>query len=202
MPWEKSLNSEISTVVAGYLSAVVMKDDVSSGCCLFVQLRSSSHTYIAENVHDNNLCLYPFIMLVVDPLLPENVFFPLQFQSSFTYAILIFCIQFTLFYLLFTQSKTQKYLFYKTRILSCYLERYLALLFQYLIQELLDFRHPAPCGIDTLISKLATNDLCTCSHQGIFWCRCRGAKRCRSFYFCLFILVLLIFVLSYRFPPT
>ena len=60
MPWEKSLNSEISTVVAGYLSAVVMKDDVSSGCCLFVQLRSSSHTYIAENVHDNNLCLYSF----------------------------------------------------------------------------------------------------------------------------------------------
>ena len=71
------------------------EDDVSSGCCLFVQLWSSSHTYIAENVHDNNLCLYPFIMLVVDPLLPENAFFPLQFQSSFTYVILIFCIQFT-----------------------------------------------------------------------------------------------------------
>ena len=87
---------------AGYLSAVVMKDDVSSGCCLFVQLWSSSHTYIAENVHDNNLCLYSFLMLVVDPLLPENAFFPLQFQSSFIYAILIFCIQFTLFYLLFT----------------------------------------------------------------------------------------------------
>ena len=63
---------------------------MSSGCCLFVQLWSSSHTYIAENVHDNNLCLYPFIMLVVDPLLPENAFFPLQFQSSFTHAILIF----------------------------------------------------------------------------------------------------------------
>ena len=108
MPWEKSLNSEISTVVAGYLSAVVMKDGVSSGCFLFVQLWSSSHTYVAKNVHDNNLCLYTFIMLVVDPLLPENVFFPLQFQSSFTYAILIFCIQFTLFYLLFTYSKTQK----------------------------------------------------------------------------------------------
>ena len=179
-----------------------MKDDVSSGCCLFVQLWSSSHTYIVENVHDNNLCLYPFIMLVVDPLLPENVFFPLQFQSSFTYAILIFYIQFTLFYLLFTYSKTQKYLFHKTRILSCYSERYLALLFQYLIQELLDFRHPAPCGIDIFISKLATNDLCTCSHQAIFWRRCRGAKRCRSFYFCLFILVLLSFVLSYRFPQT
>ena len=67
-------------------------------------------------------------MLVVDPLLPENAFLPLQFQNSFTYAILIFCIQFTLFYLLFTQTKTKKYLFHKTRILSCYLERYLALL--------------------------------------------------------------------------
>ena len=50
----------------------------------------------------------PFIMLVVDPLLPENAFFPLQFQSSFTYAILIFCIQFTLFYLLFTSLKNPK----------------------------------------------------------------------------------------------
>lgn len=47
---------------------------MSSGCCLFVQLWSSSHTYIVENVHDNNLCLYPFIMLEVDPLLPENAF--------------------------------------------------------------------------------------------------------------------------------
>ena len=78
---------------------------------------------------------------------------------------LFFCIQFTLFYLLFTQSKTQKYLFYQTCILSCYLERYLVLLLQYLIQELLDFSLPAPCGIDIFILKLATNDLCTCNHQ-------------------------------------
>ena len=69
---------------AGYLSAVVMKDDVSSGCCLFIQLWSSSHTYIAENVHDNNLCLYPFYNASGGSATPENVFFPLQFQSSFT----------------------------------------------------------------------------------------------------------------------
>ena len=31
--------------------------------------------------------------------------------------------------------------------------------------------------IDTLILKLATNDLCTCSHQAIFSRRCRGAQR-------------------------
>ena len=83
MPWEKSLNSDISTVFAGYLSAVVMKDDVSSGWCLFVQLWSSSHTYIVENVHDNNICLYPFIMLVVDLLLPVNALFPIAVSKIF-----------------------------------------------------------------------------------------------------------------------
>ena len=84
------------------LAAVVMTDDASSGCCLFVHIWSSSHTYIVENVHDNNLCLYPFIMLVVDLLLPENALFLLQFQNPFTYVLLILCIQFTLFYVLFT----------------------------------------------------------------------------------------------------
>ena len=96
----------------------------------------------------------PFIMLVVNPLLPENAFLPLQLQSSFTYAILIFCIQFTLFYLLFTQSKTQKHLFYKIRILSCYLEHYLVLLFQNLIQELLDFGLLLPVGSISLFRNM------------------------------------------------
>ena len=50
----------------------------------------------------------PFIMLMVDPLLPESAFFPLQFQNSFTYAILIFCIQFTLLYFIVHFIKNPK----------------------------------------------------------------------------------------------
>ena len=74
-------------------------------------------------------------MLVVDPLLSENAFFPLQFQSPFTNAILTFCFQFTLFYFIVLLFKTQKYHFYKIRFLSCYLERTLVLLFKYLVQK-------------------------------------------------------------------
>ena len=99
-------------------------------------------------------------------------------------------------------QKPKNISFTQYAFLSCYLEHYLVLLFQYLIQELLDFSLPAPCGIDIFISKLATNDLCTCSHQAIFWRRCRGAKRCKSLYFCLFILVLLNLVFELQVSQT
>ena len=79
--------------------------------------------------------------------------------------MLLFTYSFSLLIVLLFENP--KYLFHKTRILSYYLERYLALLFQYLVQELFDFMHPAPCGIDTFILKLARNDLCTCSHQRV-----------------------------------
>ena len=102
---------------------------MSSGCCLFVQLWSSSHTYIARMFMIIIFVSTPFIMLVVDPLLPENAFLPLQFQNSFTYAILIFCIQFTLFYLSFTSSKTQKHLFYNNTHFTLLLRTLLSITF-------------------------------------------------------------------------
>ena len=123
MPWEKSLNSGLYRLLLGTYSCGY-EGDMSTGCCLVTHIWSSSHTYIVKNVHDDNLCLYTFIMLVVDPLIPENAFFPLQFQNTFTYAILIFCIQFTLFYLLFTQRKTQKYYFYNTHIFQNVIQHY------------------------------------------------------------------------------
>src|SRR4051812_7623477 len=69
---------------------------------------------------------------------------------------------FTLLIVLLYQKLKNTFL-HNTRILSCYLELYLSFLFYYLFQEFL--QTPAPCGINIFISKLATNNLYTCSHQ-------------------------------------
>ena len=85
---------------------------------------------------------------------------------SLTYAIITFYIQlfyFTLLLLLYL--KPQNTLLHNTRILSCYLELYLAILFSVFTSRILRLQTPASSGIDIFISKLATNDLCTCSHQ-------------------------------------
>ena len=85
-------------------------------------------------------------MLVVYPLLPENTFPLLQFQSLLhTWYLLSAFSCFTLLIFLLYQKPKNIFL-HNTHILSCYLEIYLAFLFQYLIQELLDFRFLLPVG--------------------------------------------------------
>src|SRR4051812_21290546 len=108
-------------------------------------------------------------MLVVYPSIPENAFFSLTFQISFTYAILIFCIHFYLLYALFSYTKNPKNTFlHIIHILSCYLQLYLEILFSVFTSRILRLQTPSPYGIDIFISKLATSDLCTCSHQVVF----------------------------------
>ena len=82
MPWEKSLNSGV-TGCCRLLSAVVMTDDVSNGCCLIVHLWSSSHTYIVKNVHDNILCLYPFWNASGGSANPRERIFPIAVPKHF-----------------------------------------------------------------------------------------------------------------------
>ena len=138
----------------GYLSAVVMKDDVSSGCCLFVQLWSSSHTYIAENVHDNNLCLYLFYNASGGSATPWERFFPIAVSKLFyirdTYFLYSSLLYFTYCSL---NQKPKNISFTQYAFLSCYLEHYLVLLFQYLIQELLDFSLLLPVGSISLFQN-------------------------------------------------
>ena len=141
----------------------------------------------------------PFIMLVVDPLLPENAFFPIAVSKLFYIRDTYFLYSVYFILLIVHSIKNPKTSLLQNTHFILLLRTLFSITFSVFNSRVIRLQPPAPCGIDIFISKLATNDLCTCSHQAIFWRRCRGAKRCKSFYFCLFILVLLNFVLSCRF---
>ena len=90
--------------------------------------------------------------------------FPSAYEAARA-PMLTSCFQFTLVYLLFSSTKTQKHFSHKNHSFILLLRTFLSITFQYLHQRLFRLSPIAPCGIDTLISKLATNDLCTCSHH-------------------------------------
>src|SRR5215216_6635104 len=116
-------------------------------------------------------------MLEVYPLLPENAFFHITVPIFFTYAILTFCVQ--LFYFTYYSPipKTPKYRFTQYSNFILLLRTLFSISIVVFNSKVIRLQTPAPCGIDIFILKLATNDLCTCSHQAIFWRHCRGAKR-------------------------
>ena len=125
----------------------------------------------------------------MDPLLPKNSFHHLANLRNHNCMLLFTCNFSLIIVLLFENPKiyiTQNSHFI---LLLRTLFRISIIIF---ISRIIRLQTPAPCGIDIFISKLATNDLYTCSHQAIFWRRYRGAKRCRSLSFYLFIFVLLI----------
>ena len=151
------------------------EDDVSSGCCLFVQLRSSSHTYIAENVHDNNLCLYSFYNASGGSATPWERLLPIVVSKLF-YTRDTYFLYSVYFILLIVHSiKNPKISLLQNTHFILLLRMLFSITFRYLDQRVLRLRPIAICGINTLILKLATNDLCTCSHQAILRRRCRGA---------------------------
>ena len=169
MPWDisygvKSLNSALIRL----MSIVVCygyEDDVSSGCCLFVHIRSSSHTYIVKNVHDDNLYLRSLQILVVYPLLPENAFPYCSSNISYIHDIYFLYSVVLLYFIVALIPKTPKHPFTQYSHFILLLRTLFSISIIIFISRVIRLQTPAPCGIDIFISKLATNDLCTCNHQ-------------------------------------
>ena len=141
-----------------------MKDTVSSWCCLFIQLWSSSHTYNVDNVHDNNLCPYLYIASGGSAT-PWERFFPIAVSKLFYTRDTYFLYSVYFILLIVHLIKNPKTYLLQNTHFTLLLRTLLSITFSVFNSRVIRLQSPAPCGINIFISKLATNDLCTRSHQ-------------------------------------
>ena len=120
---------------------------MSSGCCLLVQLWSSSHTYTTENVHDNNLCFYPFYNASGGSANPRERLFPIEVPKHFYIRDTYFLYSVYFVLLIVHLIKNPKIsLLQNSHFILLLRTLFSIAIFQYLVQEYLDFTFLLPLG--------------------------------------------------------
>jgi hypothetical protein len=128
-------------------------------------------------------------LLVVYPRLPKNSFAPCKFhiKASFKPPIWLESVVFRIHS--FKAQNTLKHFQTPFTHLLLALVDFIQVYLITVIRSIKTFCNLALHGSIFVLSKLATYNLCTCSHQAIFWRCCRGAKR----FWSLFLIFLIYY---------